>query len=234
MLAKDKQIPFIITLSFLLSFLAIRLAVIIAGSAESEFAQAAKAGGLPDAQFYIGSNVILFGYHIHHFYFGILLICVAAWLAIVGTNTFSNKQVAVLYGVGLGLFLDEIGLLLTWGDYHSSLSYTLSLLVLAIFLNILFFADFWKSFKQTISKQSLIHQALTNNKSPLYVLDQLANKALPKKKLSQAFTALLYLSVAVVVVAYPQSLRFWLAAVLILQGAKYVLTTQTGDLQHEI
>ena len=93
-----KQIPFLIAVSFFLSFIFIRLAVLFAGSAESEFAQAAKAGELPGTNFYIGSNIILFGYHIHHFYFGILFICLAAWFAIVGSRFFTRKRSAILYG----------------------------------------------------------------------------------------------------------------------------------------
>ncbi len=61
-----REIAFLITISYFISFLLIRLAVIIAGSAGSAASMAAKEGELT---FYIGTNVILFGYHIHHFLF---------------------------------------------------------------------------------------------------------------------------------------------------------------------
>ena len=77
----SKKLPFIITISYLSSLLGIRLAVLIAGSAQTGFAQAAKMGGLPDKSFSIGRNIILFGHHIHHFYIGILLISIAGWFA---------------------------------------------------------------------------------------------------------------------------------------------------------
>ncbi|MFT4261236.1 MAG: hypothetical protein ACMXX9_02265 [Candidatus Woesearchaeota archaeon] len=234
MIAQDKKIPFYISISFLLSFIAIRLAVLIAGSAESEFAAAAKAGGLPEAQFYIGSNIILFGYHIHHFYFGILLIAIAGWLAIVKSSSLSNKAIAIIYGVGLGLFLDEIGLLLTWGDYYSSLSYTISIFVFAIFLNILFFADFWKTFKDQVRSKSLVARTLNKKNSFLFKFDFFIQKKFKKERLSQLLTAILYIGVAVVLFFYPAILHYYVAVLLILQGFKYILTNQTGDLQHEI
>lgn len=234
MIAKDKQLPFLIALAFLFAFLGIRIAVLLAGSADSEFAQAAEAGMRPDQRFHIGSNIILFGYHIHHFYFGILLICIAGGLAIGGTNRFSMKHLAVMYGAGLGLLLDEAGLLLTWGDYYSSLSYTLSLFVFAVFLNILFFADFWKSFRKQIDQQSLMHKMFLDPNGPLYAIDQLTQKAVPKRKISQAFTAILYIGVAVVVIVLPEHRHYWLAAMLMLQGALYLFTMQPGDHQYEI
>ncbi len=234
MFKEDKKIPFIISLSFLLSFIAIRLAVLIAGSAESEFAAAAKAGNMPDAWFHIGSNIILFGYHIHHFYFGILLIAVAGWLAIVGTKHFSQKQVAIMYGVGLGLFLDEIGLLLTWGDYYSSLSYTISLFVLAMFLNIVFFSDFWKNFKGQIGKKSLTYKALKNKASFLSKVDSLILKVLKKEFLSKLFSAFLYLGIAVFIFLFPQFIHYYIAAILLILGAKYLLTNQLGEKENEI
>lgn len=234
MIAQDKKIPFYISISFLLSFIAIRLAVLIAGSAESEFAAAAKAGGLPEAQFYIGSNIILFGYHIHHFYFGILLIAIAGWLAIVKSSSLSNKAIAIIYGVGLGLFLDEIGLLLTWGDYYSSLSYTISIFVFAIFLNILFFADFWKTFKDQVRSKSLVARTLNKKNSFLFKFDFFIQKKFKKERLSQLLTTILYIGVAVVLFFYPAILHYYVAVLLILQGFKYILTNQTGDLQHEI
>ncbi len=139
MLKKSKEIPFIITLTFLAGFIFIRLAVFLAGSAETSFAEAAKIGDMPEVYFHIGSNIILFGYHIHHFYFGFGLVALAAWFALTGTDFFSRQMLAGFYGFGLGLFMDEIGLLLTWGDYYSRLSYLLSVLLVAIFLNIVFF-----------------------------------------------------------------------------------------------
>jgi len=107
----------------------IRLAVYLVGAAHTDFARVAEMGLLPETRFHIGRNIILFGYHVHHFYIGILLIGIAGWKAIVGSSRLTRKHIAMIYGAGLGLFMDEIRLLLTWGDYFSSLSYLLSLLL---------------------------------------------------------------------------------------------------------
>jgi len=140
---EDKKLPFLVAVSYLFSFLFIRIMVILAGSVNSPAAQAVKEGA-GRSLFHIGRNVILFGYHIHHFYFGILFICVAGWLAIVKSGRLTHESLAIIFGVGLGLLMDEIGLLITWGNYYSSLSYLLGVLLLGIFLNIIFFPGFWK------------------------------------------------------------------------------------------
>lgn len=130
-----------IALSYVISFLLVRLLVILAGSAENEIINTAL-GGKP-RKFYIGRNIILFGYHIHHFYFGILLMGMAGWISIVGTPKISKEKLALIFGTGLGLLMDEIGLLLTWGNYASSLSYLLGAFLLGVFLNVIYFPQFW-------------------------------------------------------------------------------------------
>jgi len=56
--------------------------------------------------------VFIQGFHIHHFYFGTIALAFAGILAV----TFRDKKVlhlaSGLIGVGIGLFADEIGLLL--------------------------------------------------------------------------------------------------------------------------
>lgn len=149
------------------SFVLIRFMVLIAGSAGSDISRAVKME-TADFNFYIGKNIILFGYHIHHYYFGILLIAVAGWLAITGNQYFTKEKLALMYGAGLGLFMDEIGLLLTV-DYFSSLSYLLGLFLLGIFLNIIYFPFFWEKIRTStrvinnkIYKKTFIQTNLNN------------------------------------------------------------------------
>ncbi|MFT4312506.1 MAG: hypothetical protein ACMXYF_04725 [Candidatus Woesearchaeota archaeon] len=224
MIKKEKQIPFLVALSFLISLIGIRLAVLLAGSAQSEFAQAAKAGTLPGTNFYIGSNIILFGYHIHHFYFGIIFISIAAWLAIVGSNTFSKKHVAILYGVGLGLFLDEIGLLLTWGDYYSNLTYIITLFVLALFMNSLFLQDYWQTFKEQMKTSKSPLQRLLRKEGQIFSsVDYIITSIFKKEQVSQLFSALIYITIAILIVILPQTLRYWIVGVFIIQGFHYII-----------
>ena len=125
--------------------------VIIAGSAGSEIALLVKEGTRKPL-FHVGRNIILFGHHIHHFYFGVLLIVFAGWSAIVGSPKIQREKLAIIFGAGLGLFMDEIGLLLTWGNYASRLSYLLGVFLLAILLNVIYFPGFWGKIRKNIVK----------------------------------------------------------------------------------
>ncbi len=140
-----------IALAYLVSFVFIRIAVIVAGSAGSEIANLVKEGA-NGPSFHIGRNIILFGYHIHHFYFGVVLIVISGWLAIVGRPKVRKETLALIFGAGLGLFMDEVGLLLTWGDYASRLSYLLGVLLLAIILNLIYFPRFWRKIRETVER----------------------------------------------------------------------------------
>ncbi|MFW5873560.1 MAG: hypothetical protein ACOCZZ_01655 [Bacillota bacterium] len=214
---KDRSIPFIITSSYLLTFIFIRLAVIIAGSAGSAASQAVKDGEL---MFYVGTNVVLFGYHIHHLFFGILLICLAGWFAITGSNYFSKRDTALMYGIGMGLFMDEIGLILSWGDYWSSTTYLLVLLLAGIFLNIVYFPDFWADVRGQLSQVDPKRMtSLSASKSfVLRRVDIVAEETSNTSKVSLTFSGLLYIVVGVLVLAFPELVYYWVAGGFLLQG----------------
>jgi FtsH-binding integral membrane protein len=82
----------------------------------------------------LNPNVVIMvgtGIHIHHFWFGILLLAVGGWLGIINRTERADQLAAVLYGAGLGLIADEFGLLLTWGNYWTTLTYTVVGILLA-------------------------------------------------------------------------------------------------------
>ena len=59
------------------------------------------------------SNAIYFrGYHIHHFYFGMMVLTAGGLLALLTDRYRYRRVAAVLMGWGVGWFADEIGLLL--------------------------------------------------------------------------------------------------------------------------
>jgi hypothetical protein len=60
----------------------------------------------------IGNSIFIHGYHIHHFYFGTLALAIGAIMALLSENKKALRWSAVLIGLGMGLFADEIGLLL--------------------------------------------------------------------------------------------------------------------------
>jgi uncharacterized membrane protein len=72
------------------------------------------------------------GIHIHHFWFGLILLAVGGWMGIVNHNREIDRLAAVLYGAGGGLIADEVGLLLTFGNYWTDLTYTIVISFLAV------------------------------------------------------------------------------------------------------
>ncbi|HZY48048.1 MAG TPA: hypothetical protein VFE96_09655 [Candidatus Bathyarchaeia archaeon] len=64
------------------------------------------------------------GIHFHHFWYGIEMLAIVGWLSIAGVRTERlDRAYALVYGLGLGLIGDEVGLLLTFGNYYSELTY---------------------------------------------------------------------------------------------------------------
>jgi hypothetical protein len=63
------------------------------------------------------------GIHLHHFWYGLALIAVAGWMGIAWRNERLYRLYAVLYGLGAGFVGDEVGLLLTFNNYQSELTY---------------------------------------------------------------------------------------------------------------
>jgi hypothetical protein len=89
----------IVLASFLLTFMAARVLVYLI-----------MARRLPDLFVHVG------GTHIHHFNFGILLLCgVGAYLLFADGSDRRRGQMAILYGIGLALTFDEFGMWLHLG-----------------------------------------------------------------------------------------------------------------------
>jgi hypothetical protein len=76
--------------------------------------------------------VISSGIHFHHFWYGLIMICIAGWLGIASTRPEFDRIYALVFGLGLGLIGDETGLLLTLGDYHSELTYVVIIIGLSV------------------------------------------------------------------------------------------------------
>ncbi len=115
------ELQFIITVSFLTAFTISRAIVVAAGESK------------PSLELWVGN------YHVHHFFFGLLLLSISGWISLVESQKRYKKISAMLYGGGLGLLIDEIGLLLTWGNYWATQSYIFSIIVIFIFLSIILY-----------------------------------------------------------------------------------------------
>jgi hypothetical protein len=67
--------------------------------------------------------VVSGGIHFHHFWYGLAMVVIAGWLGIASNHPAWRRVYAVVFGFGGGLIGDEVGLLLTFGNYHSQLTY---------------------------------------------------------------------------------------------------------------
>ena len=74
------------------------------------------------------------GFHVHHFWYGILMIAVGGWLGISYNEPRILRIAAIIFGAGGGLIGDEVGVLLTFEaeNYWAGMSYTFATLILAI------------------------------------------------------------------------------------------------------
>jgi hypothetical protein len=61
---------------------------------------------------YIVRSVFFNGYHIHHFYFGMVFLSIGGVLGILSQKNRYLELASIFVGGGIGLFADEIGLLL--------------------------------------------------------------------------------------------------------------------------
>jgi hypothetical protein len=95
--------------------------------------------------------VISGGIHFHHFWYGLVMVVVAGWLGIASIHPAWRRAYAVVFGFGGGLIGDEVGLLLTFGNYHSELTYVF-LVVLFCFVAL---ATLLLRFRQDIKRDLL-------------------------------------------------------------------------------
>ena len=88
------------------------------------------------------------GYHIHHFYYGILLLVLSNWMSLIRHRRLHRRLFkgvnSIMFGGGLGLLVDEFGLLLTMefglkGNYWAPQSYYVIAVAVPVFLLFLFF-----------------------------------------------------------------------------------------------
>ena len=75
-----------------------------------------------------------FGFHIHHFWYGILMLAVGGWLGISYNDPRIDRISAIIFGAGGGLIGDEVGILVTFEgeNYWAGISYTFAIILLAV------------------------------------------------------------------------------------------------------
>ena len=83
--------------------------------------------------------LMIFGFHIHHFWYGTILLGIGGWLGINFDEERIVRFAAVIYGAGGGLIGDEVGLLLTFGNYWTSITYTFIIIFVAFVCAVILF-----------------------------------------------------------------------------------------------
>jgi len=90
------------------------------------------------------------GIHFHHFWYGLLLISVAGWLAITRRSEKLDRAYALIYGLGAGLIGDEVGLLLTLGDYQSELTYEFFIAAISFIIIVTLITKFGRQIERDV------------------------------------------------------------------------------------
>lgn len=122
-----KRVSFVVLVSFLLTFIFVRLYVISEGF-----------GIFDDPYIYIK------GYHIHHLNYGIFIMAISGFLALTFQNSSDRLRIGVLYGIGLGLTFDEFGMWLRLeDDYWTRASYDAIIIITLLFISIVYFPSLW-------------------------------------------------------------------------------------------
>jgi hypothetical protein len=89
--------------------------------------------------FFPSAVLVVQGFHVHHFWYGLALLTIGGWLGINYRDDHTERIAAIIFGVGGGLVGDEVGLLLTFGNYYSEITYTFIISLLAfVFMTTLF------------------------------------------------------------------------------------------------
>ncbi len=123
--SETARLRMVVLSTFFLSFLVARVAVILSGIVGPE--TSGMAGFLPINEVWIS------GYHVHHFFFGFMALILAGWILLFRENI-SRYYAGGLYGTGLGIFMDEFGMLLTEGNYFATSSYFAAMTFLSLLL----------------------------------------------------------------------------------------------------
>ncbi|MCX2820012.1 hypothetical protein EGH25_11695 [Haladaptatus sp. F3-133] len=128
--AHQVGLRFVVFVSFAVGFVGAR-AVVVTAELVGEETSSGSFLGLPIQQLEFGA------FHIHHYFYGFVTLAVIGWIAVF-RDDYSKRLVAVLYGLGMGVFMDEVGMLLTDGAYYSRSTYFAVVFFVAVFLTALY------------------------------------------------------------------------------------------------
>lgn len=127
-----KEIPFLIMLSFLGTFVLSRVVTYT----------------LPDV------SLVVRSVHVHHFAYGIFILAFIGYFLLTQPRSPKTRiRLSLLYGIGLGLAMDEFAMWIQLEDaYYDRATYDAIVVIILVFLNIIYFEDFWKKWGYRLEK----------------------------------------------------------------------------------
>lgn len=210
--SRRKEAPFLIFVSFLVSFLIARIYVYF---------------------FEYRGSLTFWGYTSHHLYYGIILLIIAGWIAINYQDRDLSRINALIYGVGLGIFFDEIGLILSqFEDYWSGITYSVVVIISLVLLNIIYFSDFWSSVGselQEFADERGLKYGPLNLMGLVSIMDRLENKMPSMGKITTVFTGVVLIFAGIMILEYPAFVRYWVAGAFVLTGISYIVNAIRSD-----
>jgi hypothetical protein len=137
-ISRLEEVPFIIFLSFLITFVISRSYVYLTRT---------------DIIKFLIDSIYINGIHVHHLNFGISILVIVGFISLYDIRPVVHRRLAMFYGIGLGLTFDEFALWLKLqDDYYASISYDAIIIIAVILLNIIYFPDFWKRRGKQVTK----------------------------------------------------------------------------------
>lgn len=94
--------------------------------------------------------IISSGIHFHHFWYGLVMMGVSGWLGIAENHPRYNRIYAIVFGLGAGFVGDEVGLLLTFGDYYSTLTFDFFVAAIVAIVLVGLLLRYWKEIESDI------------------------------------------------------------------------------------
>lgn len=137
---------FLIWVSFLLAFVWARVWV-------TYFAKVPPIG--VENVLEVGGKTVIFGYHPHHIATGILFLAIAGFVGLHYKGIAVTRIAALLYGTGLGLVVDQAGLIvsgITYRDDHTEI-FVLVVTISAWMMSTVYFPEFWKVVDRKLARQ---------------------------------------------------------------------------------
>jgi hypothetical protein len=110
----------------------------------------------------INPDIVLIsgGFHIHHFWFGLAMLAIGGWLGISYQSERIDRLAAILFGAGSGLIGDEVGLLLTFGNYWTEITYTFVIIFLTLASTLILLSKYSKIIRIEFTQFLRSHAAL--------------------------------------------------------------------------